>query len=46
LPADSLGGADRFPVEPYISFPDISQGPVYGFPHEISFIMRFALDRA
>src|SRR5258706_12758518 len=28
LPADSFRGADGFPVEPFISFPDVSQGPV------------------
>src|SRR5467141_1351349 len=44
LQKDSLRGADRFPVEPLISFPDVSQGPVDRFLHKISLIVRFALD--
>src|SRR6266436_1691052 len=46
LPADSFRGADGFPVEPFISFPDVSQGPVDRFLHKISLIVRFALDHA
>src|SRR5882724_4983557 len=44
LQTDSLRGADRFPVEPLISFPDVSQGPVDCFLHKISLIVRLALD--